>query len=167
MASTLKVDAAITVHDVPIGSSFRGKERFRPRRRGKEPKGRRLMTGFVRLRVMSGLVPHPSHPTIPPPLKNCPDPNCGQRLFHVSLKNEREWNHCPDKRSIYLHYFFLLSLSFYLFRSIREYDLASSLKGVNLLTFKTNIKTRYGIENISSKNKKSDYDRRKSEKELI
>lgn len=34
-----------------------GKERFRPRRRGKEPKGRRLMTGFVRLRVMSGLVP--------------------------------------------------------------------------------------------------------------
>lgn len=73
---------------VPIGSSFRGggggrKERFRPRRRGKEPKGRRLMTGFVRLRVMSGLTLPPHHP-LPPLLKNCPDdPNCGQRLFRV------------------------------------------------------------------------------------
>lgn len=41
----------------PDRIEFPGKERPRlERRRGKEPEGRRLMTGFVRLRVMSGLV---------------------------------------------------------------------------------------------------------------
>lgn len=70
----------------PDRVEFPGKERPRlERRRGKEPEGRRLMTGFVRLRVMSGLV-RPFQcppPHDPPPLKNCPDPNCGQRLFRV------------------------------------------------------------------------------------